>query len=499
MLDSPINSPKQNEDTTGSKELFLKEFDNLDVCSICQLRFSGTDFKDFDMDNSPPQKEGLHCCVCLGILERDNLTSLAQQIAESLLTSCYDSSVFNMGITVPQCVILRQASLKAHLADCGHKLVDEVPAVKDTARVLLFKLIGKLTNKTQDKSSQLLLKFNWKHANDMKELAGITSLLKGSRKHNTKRNAKGKVINAFTTDIVQNLVNEMSAESVKKYTPCPPHGLPLVCKCETSVSHESVFFGGRYNKYSRCLSQTPWFIDGKRKGDNTSVLELIGEPLKKFTRGADIKFQSSGREDIDVRMLGTGRPFAVEIIDPKKTIVTEEELEQLEREINESSKDKVAIQLLQNVTKIDLDTMKKGEEEKSKTYAAKLWCPVAVPNDKIESLNGMADIVLDQKTPIRVLHRRSLAIRPRTVHHLEMKRSGDEEGYYELDLTTQAGTYVKEFVHGDLGRTEPSLRTLLGVPIDILELDVTNVNLDWPLDVVDTNDDDADSPGFLGN
>lgn len=34
------------------------------------------------------------------------------------------------------------------------------------------------------------------------------------------------------------------------------------------------------------------------------------------------------------------------------------------------------------------------------------------------------------------------------------------------------GRYIKEFVHGDFGRTDPSLRTLIDAPIDIIELDV---------------------------
>jgi tRNA pseudouridine synthase 10 len=44
---------------------------------------------------------------------------------------------------------------------------------------------------------------------------------------------------------------------------------------------------------------------------------------------------------------------------------------------------------------------------------------------------------------------------------------------FKLDIKTQAGTYIKEFVHGDFGRTQPSLGHLLGgVCVDILALDV---------------------------
>ena len=50
-------------------------------------------------------------------------------------------------------------------------------------------------------------------------------------------------------------------------------------------------------------------------------------------------------------------------------------------------------------------------------------------------------------------------------------------------LRTQAGTYIKEFVHGDRGRTEPNLGTLLKCRARITQLDVTEVHhgLDQPL------------------
>lgn len=48
---------------------------------------------------------------------------------------------------------------------------------------------------------------------------------------------------------------------------------------------------------------------------------------------------------------------------------------------------------------------------------------------------------------------------------------------------TQAGTYVKEFVHGDFGRTKPSVGDLIGAEVDILALDVISINLDWPKEI----------------
>ncbi|CAN6463837.1 unnamed protein product [Victoria cruziana] len=42
----------------------------------------------------------------------------------------------------------------------------------------------------------------------------------------------------------------------------------------------------------------------------------------------------------------------------------------------------------------------------------------------------------------------------------------------------KAGTYIKEFVHGDLGRTHPSMNSLLGCRAEILQLDVTDVKME---------------------
>ena len=55
--------------------------------------------------------------------------------------------------------------------------------------------------------------------------------------------------------------------------------------------------------------------------------------------------------------------------------------------------------------------------------------------------------------------------------------------YLILHMISSAGTYIKEFVHGDLGRTVPSIGSILESEADILQLDVTQV-----YDSIDTID-----------
>ena len=72
-----------------------------------------------------------------------------------------------------------------------------------------------------------------------------------------------------------------------------------------------VYVAGRYVKKSRELSQTSWVIGSGRIGEG-SVEELIQGLLGALAPADEWKMVSAGREDLDVRMLGTGRPFVME-------------------------------------------------------------------------------------------------------------------------------------------------------------------------------------------
>lgn len=84
-------------------------------------------------------------------------------------------------------------------------------------------------------------------------------------------------------------------------------------------------------------------------------------------------------------------------------------------------------------------------------------------------------LLLRQATPLRVLHRRTSATRIRAVTACRVVRAVTPR-VAVVDVTTAAGTYVKEFVHGDWGRTVPSVGGLLGVTADILQLDVRGIS-----------------------
>uniref|UniRef100_A0A671L4J3 tRNA pseudouridine synthase Pus10 n=1 Tax=Sinocyclocheilus anshuiensis TaxID=1608454 RepID=A0A671L4J3_9TELE len=273
------------------------------------------------------------------------------------------------------------------------------------------------------------------------------------------------------------VVKALEKISEEKHYVCPPKTANTRCTAlDTTCLHTSIFIAGRYSKFSRELPQTPWVIDGERRMHG-SVEELIAAPLLSSFRADGFNFSSSGREDVDVRTLGNGQPFAVELLNPHRAKFNRNEIKQLQEKINQSS-DKIRVRDLQIITREATSRMKEGEEKKTKTYSAFIWTQKAIDSTDLEFLANIKDLRIAQKTPLRVLHRRPLAVRQRLIH--SMSTIYLDKHHFTLKLCTQAGTYIKEFVHGDFGRTIPNLCDLMKTDADILELDVESVDVDWP-------------------
>lgn len=79
---------------------------------------------------------------------------------------------------------------------------------------------------------------------------------------------------------------------------------------------KSLYIAGRYIKRDREISQTQFIIEGQRKG-KTSVQEVIEGMVLGPLQADSLTFIPAGREDMDVRMLGEGRPFVLELHNPK--------------------------------------------------------------------------------------------------------------------------------------------------------------------------------------
>jgi tRNA pseudouridine synthase 10 len=242
-----------------------------------------------------------------------------------------------------------------------------------------------------------------------------------------------------------------------------------------------LFVGGRYRKLVRDIPQSKWFCSscrgkgcekcgGTGKMYPESVEELVSKPLLEAAEGEKTSFHASGREDIDARMLGNGRPFVIEVSKPKKRFL---DLKKLEVAVNTSAEGKVEVSGFRFTNKDTVRRLKKGESAQ-KEYRVLVEFENAVSDENLrlleETLTGAS---IKQQTPLRVLHRRADLTREKYIYEVKVKKVSLKR--VEMKIRCQGGLYVKELVSGDEGRTTPNVSELLGNRAKPLKLDVLNV------------------------
>jgi tRNA pseudouridine synthase 10 len=222
---------------------------------------------------------------------------------------------------------------------------------------------------------------------------------------------------------------------------------------------EPLFAHGRYRKLVRGMPQCRW------RTWPTSIQQVIGDPICRAAGGRDHLFHGCGREDTDVRCLGE-RPFVVEVLRPVRRRL---DWAALARQINCSGQ--VEVLGLERCTRDEVARLKELRPEK--TYRALVRLAAEVDDARLARLASLVGPVR-QRTPLRVLKRRPDLVRERRVVALEWRRLDGRT--LELTVRAQAGTYIKELLSGNEGRTRPSVAEVLGVPAECAELDVIAIH-----------------------
>ena len=241
------------------------------------------------------------------------------------------------------------------------------------------------------------------------------------------------------------------------------------------------FIEGRYNKLVRNIPQTKWpcrkckgrgceacNFTGKQYPE--SVEELLSQTALKYSKGYEAKFHGAGREDIDVRMLGDGRPFVLEIKEPR---IRKLDLEKIEKEANEEAEGKTSYHNLKYTVRKRKAEIKTSSPDTYKVYRALVECEDEIREEDLDKLQSLHTI--QQRTPIRVSHRRADKIREKEVKELSCKYINPHS--FEMIIKTEGGLYIKELISSDEGRSKPSVSEVLGTQAICAELDVIEVGI----------------------
>ena len=233
---------------------------------------------------------------------------------------------------------------------------------------------------------------------------------------------------------------------------------PLAGTVEVQV--HSVYFYGRYQKFERGIPQTHWDcracqgqgvreVQLHRRAYLDSVEELIGRPVIEMFDAENAVLHGAGREDIDARMVGTGRPFILEVVSPKKRSI---DLAMLEAEINRTADGRVSVAIKRWADRAEVETLKSNKAHKKYRILVEVDGELSADEfaNALKSLNG---VTIQQRTPERVAHRRADKIRERKV--LDIVFVGEQDGKFLVEVLGEAGLYIKELVSGDSGQNHP--------------------------------------------
>jgi tRNA pseudouridine synthase 10 len=381
---------------------------------------------------------------------------------------------------------------------------------------------------------------------------------------------------ALKTSLVEEVAAQLRAiDSNVRLVIDKPQILALIDVLTLTVDLDirSHYIYGRYRKLARGIPQTKWPCRackgrGCRKCDGTgmqydsSVQGLVGNPLLDIFGSKEHAFHGMGREDIDVRCLGRGRPFVIEMKKPVKRNIeasvmmaaindaadgqievtdmrhsnrsevvrvkdtpaeksytirfkieaaTQDEMNELTKVLEIPKEDKRGrnrrrqrrphpnSRKEEEKAEVDLSALSKAElvsicEEKElpksgtkgvlieriQNYSEDTL-PLPGQEHVLEIMQKLQGCTLAQRTPERVAHRRADKIRRRKVmqtNGAKVEVGKDGSMYGEFSLRCESGTYVKETIHGDGGRTQPSVASLIGALCTVEWLDVADIHAD---------------------
>ena len=291
-------------------------------------------------------------------------------------------------------------------------------------------------------------------------------------------NLSGSV--SIKTFINRYLSREVSKLSKKKFSPYADVTLLIdIVSRKAEARYNDLFVFGRYKKLVPGLSQTKWTCkkcNGKgcefcKKSGKLyhSVEDEIGSILKKTCKADDYTMHASGREDIDV-INTAGRPFIMQLRNAK---ARKPDFESVSKQLKKNKKVEVVDFKIARRNDVELVSASHFD----KTYQALVEFEKEISDADIEKLLSIKGKTLEQRTPTRVKHRRADIIRKREIIDVKILSKGKKSA--EIELTTEPGTYIKELVSGDEGRTQPSFSSVLGFSAKCKELKVTGIRDDF--------------------
>ncbi|MEM3926736.1 MAG: tRNA pseudouridine(54/55) synthase Pus10 [Desulfurococcaceae archaeon] len=237
---------------------------------------------------------------------------------------------------------------------------------------------------------------------------------------------------------------------------------------QISLQINPIFLKGYYWKLARNISHVPWFLSGGNKKYLLSIQEFIEKNVKDLYKADEVIIHASGREDVDARMLGSGRPLVIEIKNPK---IRQIDLDELNKKLHS---DLVRVLVNGIASRKDIEFLKEYAKYKRKIYRVVVYSNKDVSQEDLKKIEEQfINKVVKQRTPLRILRRKKDRERTRKVYSVKTIQLSSK--VFEALIYCDGGLYVKELVHCDEGRTTPCFGDVINSLVIPLELDVIKI------------------------
>lgn len=226
-----------------------------------------------------------------------------------------------------------------------------------------------------------------------------------------------------------------------------------------------ILLEGRYWKRGRNISQNQWIGKDSGKKYPYSLQEFLLNKLRDVFKTNSIVMHTSGGEDVDSRILGSGRLFVIEIKNP---VVRKVELDNIN---NLLKTDLLLVKIDSFSSRVRIKYLKNESFRVAKVYRLLIYSErEIIPRELCLLEEYFKNTIVKQHTPTRVLWKRRDRVRSYRVY--EIKNYYINPCVFETIIYCDRGLYVKELIHGDSGRTTPNYADYLKTKLYPLETDI---------------------------
>jgi tRNA pseudouridine synthase 10 len=224
-----------------------------------------------------------------------------------------------------------------------------------------------------------------------------------------------------------------------------------------------LILAGRYTKKSRGISQKQTkcegceglgcaLCDSSGLSGQRSVEDIIAKELMSITQGHKPKFSWLGSEDKESLVLGNGRPFFVQISNPKTRSIP--------KDLNFGS-DGVSVNIMRILPHLPVSQI---------PFIAKTQifvnCKLAIKNDSLINLGGLRGKFVEFKSKTKMIQKQ--------IYSSEVQRINDKE--LILDIIADGGIRIKQFVGGQ-EYMRPNISEIVGSECECTGFDILDIQV----------------------